>query len=182
LNESTWSRTSACLAGAAVLLLTAGCAVTPKLYVDTADEPLECATFAWLETPDRPMSIAEQRLRSEVMHTLAAKGYAEDEAAPDCLVHGAIFTGARPRSPVSVGLGAGRWGGSFGGSVGVSLPVGGGARTVGNLAIDVIDVARNAEVWRGTLEAAFATPEPGSDEIAGAVRQVLEAFPRAGAG
>lgn len=164
------------------MLLAAGCAVTPKLYVDTAEEPLECATFAWLETPEQPASLAEQRVRSEVMNTLAAKGYTEDEATPDCYVHGAIFTGARPRSPVSVGLGAGRWGGNVGGSVGVSMPVGGGAKTFGSLAIDVIDAARNAEVWRGTLEAAFATPEPGSDEIAGAVRQVLEAFPRAGAG
>lgn len=177
--DSRWLR-RACFAGAATVVFTAGCATTPRLHVDMADEPLECTTFAWLEATDRPASLAEQRVRTEVMRTLAARGYLEVTADPDCLVSGVIYTGTRPRSPVSVGLGAGRWGGSFGGSVGVSLPVGGGSRAVGNLAIDVIDVDRNAEVWRGTLESAFATPDPTADEIAGAVIKVLEAFPRRG--
>lgn len=159
-------------------LLLAGCAAAPKLYVDRADEPVACGSFAWLETPERPMSIAEQRLRTEVMRVLQAKGYAEDEAAPDCRVSGVIYTGtSRPGSPVSVGLGAGRWGGSFGGSVGVSMPVGGSRRAGGNLAIDVIDVERNAEVWRGTLENAFRTPEPTPDEVGEAVRRILEEYP-----
>lgn len=165
-------------AGTLGALLLVGCAAAPKLYVDRADEPVACGSFAWLETPERPMSIAEQRVRTEVMRTLRAKGYAEDEAAPDCRVSGVIYTGSsRPRSPVSVGLGAGRWGGSFGGSVGVSMPVGGGGRAGGNLAIDVIDVELNAEVWRGTLENAFRTPEPGPDQIVAAVRRILEEFP-----
>lgn len=179
MNHSLWRR-RAWLVGAASILLTAGCATTPKLYVDTADEPLECTTFAWLEHADRAASIAEQRIRVEVMQALATRGYLEVTSDPDCLVSAVIYTGARPRSPVSVGLGAGRWGGSFGGSVGISMPVGGGAKKVGNLAIDVIDVARNAEVWRGTLEPAFASPEPTSDEIAAAVVKVMEAFPRRG--
>jgi hypothetical protein len=171
------SRPLAGLALAALLLVAAGCATAPKVYVDTVDEALECRSFGWLETPERPASIAEQRVRTEVMRTVAAKGYVVDDESPDCLVSGLIFTGARPSSPVSVGVGAGRWGGSFGTSVGVSMPVGGRARTVGNLAIDVIDVAKNAEVWRGTLEGAFRTPEPTSDEVGGAVRKVLEEFP-----
>jgi len=171
----------ACLAGAASMTLAAGCATTPKLYVDAADEPIECTTFAWLEHPDRPAPIAEQRLRTEVLRTLETRGYLEVTSDPDCLVSGVIYSGTKPGSPVNVGVGAGRWGGSFGGSVGVSLPVGGGSKKVGNLTIDVIDVARNAQVWRGTLESAFATAEPTSDDIAGAVVQVLEAFPRRGA-
>ncbi|MEI2421417.1 DUF4136 domain-containing protein, partial [Arthrospira platensis SPKY2] len=63
--------------------------------------------------------------------------------------------------------------------VGVSLPVGGGSRVVSNLAIDVIDRERNAEVWRGTLQSAFQTQDPGSAEMAQAVRTILAAFPRA---
>lgn len=177
MTEFQWLR-GTCLAGAASILLAAGCATTPKLYVDTADEPLACTTFAWLEHSDQPASLAEQRLRAEVMQSLSSRGYLEVTADPDCLVSGVIYTGTRPRSPVSVGLGAGRWGGNFGGSVGVSLPIGGGSRTVGNLAIDVIDVSENAEVWRGTLEAAFTTRDPNAEDIAGAVAKVLEAFPR----
>jgi len=170
---------SAVLTGLALVSLgiLAGCAAPQRLYIDSADEPPRCTSFGWMKAGDRPTSIAEQRLRSDIMQALVAKGYAEDEDSPDCLVSGTIFTGSRPASPASVGVGAGSWGGSFGGSVGVSLPVGGGARTVGNLAIDVIDVELNAEVWRGMLEGAFSSPDPGSEEVGAAVRTVLEKFP-----
>lgn len=164
-----------------LLLAAAGCATAPELYVDTSDEPLECNRVGWRET-GRAASIAEQRVRAEVMQTLVAKGYAEDSESPDCQVSGVIYTGARSRSPVSVGVGAGSWGGNVGGSVGVSMPVGGGARTVGHLALDVIDVGRNAEVWRGTLENAFRKPDPTAEEVGAAVRQILEAFPDRPAG
>jgi len=167
-------------AGAALAI--AACATAPKRYVDAMDEQLGCASIAWLESSDRPASIPEQRIRTEVLATLEAMGYVIDEEAPDCLVHGLVFTGARPGSPVSVGLGAGRWGGNFGGSVGVSMPMGGGTRTVSNLAIDVINVERNAEVWRGTLESAFSRSDPSPDEVAAAVRHLLETFPLPGAG
>ena len=165
-----------CLVLAAAAILS-GCAAPTRLYVDTADEPLRCTRFGWIQAGGGPTSIVEQRIRSEVMQALTAKGYAEDEESPDCLVTGKIFTGSRPASPASVGVGAGSWGGSFGGSVGVSLPIGGGARSVGNLAIDVIDVELNAEVWRGTLEGAFSEPDPTSDQVGAAVRLVLEQFP-----
>lgn len=163
------------LAACAVLL--AACASSPKLYVDRADEPIRCQSVAWLEVPERPMSIADQRVRAETLRVLQEKGYAEQVDGADCLVSGVIYTGARPSSPVSVGLGAGRWGGRFGGSVGVSMPVGGSSRTVGNLAIDVIDSQLNAEVWRGTLEAAFRTPDPDSEQVGEAVRTILAGFP-----
>jgi hypothetical protein len=163
------------------MLLLAGCATAPRLFVDQGDEPVVCGSFAWLET-DQPASIAEQRVRAEAMRALAAKGYVEDSESPDCLVSGVIYTGARPAPPASVGVGAGRWGGSFGTSIGVSVPVGGGTRIIGNLAIDVIDTERNAQLWRGTLEGAFRTPEPTSDEVGAAVRRVLESFPARGAG
>nr|WP_276611231.1 DUF4136 domain-containing protein [Thioalkalivibrio sp. XN8] len=117
-----------------------------------------------------------QRLRAEVLEGLQARGYTIDPAQPDCLVHGVVFTGVRPGSPVSVGIGAGSWGGNVGGSVGVSLPLG-GSRTTGNLAIDIIDVAANAEIWRGTLESAFPTPEPDTAQLAAAVQQVLASVP-----
>jgi hypothetical protein len=178
--NSSIVRRGSWLVGLLAVAFAAGCATAPRPHVDTGDLPVACGTFGWLED-DRAATIAEQRLRNEVTQVLQDKGYRKVDASPDCLVSAGIFTGVRPRSPVSVGLGAGRWGGSVGGSVGVSMPVGGGARTIGNLAIDVIDVARNAEVWRGTLEGAFRTAEPASDEVAAAVRQLLEEFPRRGA-
>lgn len=170
------SRKRALLA-AAIAALVAGCAASPKLSVDSAGQPITCQTVAWLETQGRPASIIEQRIRADAMQTLASLGYTEDAENPDCLVSGTVFVGSRPGAPASVGLGMGRWGGSSSSSVGVSMPVGGGTRTVGNLAIDVIDVERNAEIWRGTLENAFPTSDPSLDEIGFAVRRVLSSFP-----
>jgi hypothetical protein len=170
-----------CALAVTVALSVAASAAAPRTYVDTADEPFACSRFGWLDH-ERPTSIAEQRVRAEAMRALEAKGYAVESESPDCLISGVIFTGARPASPVSLGVGAGRWGGRSGGSVGVSVPVGGGARTVGNLAIDVVDVERNAEVWRGTLEGAFRTPDPTSDQVGDAVQRLLEKFPSRRAG
>jgi hypothetical protein len=166
-------------AAATTALLVAGCAAAPKAIVDTADEPWACETFAWLEA-ERAVSIAEQRVRNEVAARLEEKGYRKVDASADCLVAAEIFTGTRSQSPVSVGLGAGRWGGSVGGSVGVSMPVG-GPRTIGNLAIDVVDASRKAEVWRGTLEGAFRKADPGAEEITAAVALLMEQFPARGA-
>jgi hypothetical protein len=161
--------------GAAVL---GGCAATPQLSVDSLDQPWPCSSVAWLdESGQPPASLLQQRLQSEVLSGLQARGYRVDEAAPDCLVHGLVYTGTRPGSPVSVGIGAGSWGSSVGGSVGVSIPLGGGSRKTGNLAIDVIDVKENAQVWRGTLENAFPTPEPDAVQLSGAVQQVLASLP-----
>lgn len=182
MSPTPWSRPrrgrlqlSLTVLGAAALL--AGCATSPSLSVDTLDEPWRCARIAWMDVADRPASIAEQRVRDQVMQALEARGYAVDEATPDCLVSGLIYTGARPGSPVSVGLGAGRWGGSFGGSIGISLPLGGGPRSYGNLAVDFIDLELNAQVWRGTLEAAFPTPEPDEAQVAAAVQSILASLP-----
>lgn len=164
------------LALAAAVL--AGCAATPQLSVDSLDQPWPCRSVAWLGEPGQvPASLAEQRLRGFVLDGLRARGYVIDEAQPDCLVHALVFTGVRPGSPVSVGVGAGSWGGNVGGSVGVSVPLGGGSRRTGNVAIDVIDAAANAQVWRGTLENAFATPEPDAMQLSGAVQQVLASLP-----
>jgi hypothetical protein len=167
------------LAIAAAALVAAGCATPPKAIVDSADEPWACGTFGWLD-PDRTASILEQRIRNEVAAGLEAKGYRKVDASPDCLVAAGMVSGVRSRSPVSVGVGAGSWGGNVGGSVGVSMPVG-GARENRNLAIDVVDAARRAEVWRGTLEGAFREPDPGAEEIAAAVALLLEQFPARGA-
>jgi hypothetical protein len=167
------------LALATATLMAAGCATAPRAIVDSADEPWACGTFGWLD-PDRTVSILEQRIRNEVAASLEAKGYRQVDASPDCLVSAGMVSGVRSRSPVSVGVGAGSWGGNVGGSVGVSMPVG-GARENRSLAIDVVDAARKAEVWRGTLEGAFREPDPGAEEIAAAVALLLEQFPARGA-
>lgn len=179
--RATLRRGTITVVGTVAVLIASACATTPKAYIDMADESPDCERFAWLEVAERPATLDEQRLRAEVMGVLQAKGYAVEATDPDCRVSGVIFSGDRPGSPVSVGLGAGRWGGSFGGSVGISLPLG-GKKVVGNLAIDVIDVERNAQVWRGTLEDAFRDPDPEAGVLRAAVEQLMEDFPRRGGG
>ena len=174
-SRSRWGRLAGLALGAVLL---SGCAATPQLTVDSLEQAWPCRSVAWLdESGQPPASLVEQRLRADVLAGLQARGYTVDEAQPDCLVHGLVYTGVRPGSPVSVGIGAGSWGSRVGGSVGVSIPVGGGTRKTGNVAIDVIDVAANAQVWRGTLENAFPTPEPDAAQLSGAVKQVLASLP-----
>ncbi len=75
-------------------------------------------------------------------------------------------------------MGAGGGSRGVGGGIGVSIPVGQKKdQRVGEFTLDVIDVASNAQIWSGALEAAFAAEELTQEEAEGAVRKVLDAFP-----
>lgn len=164
---------------AAGFLLLAACASGPNLVVDTSDEPFECSSLAWFASSDKPVTIIEQRLHSEVMKQLLERGYTEVSEDADCLVAGALFPGTGSGSAASVGIGAGSWGGSIGTSIGVSLPVDLGDRNVSHLSIAVIEREDNREVWHGTLQSAFKTSDPAAADLAQAVRTVLASFPQA---
>lgn len=158
-------------------LVLAGCASAPRLYVEEAAEPPACSQFGWFMPGDQPETFVDQRMRTEVMGTLAAKGYAVAGEDPDCLVAYRLVTETRSRSGPSVGLGMGGGSGRVGGGVGVSLPMGESSSASGRLSLDVIDAARNAQVWSGTLDKATRSAEPTVEEIRAAVQQILAAFP-----
>ena len=80
---------------------------------------------------------------------------------------------SKPR--VGVGMGGGS--GGVGGGVGVSLPIGKQKGERGTFTIDVIDSAKNAQVWSGSIDSAFQKAEISEDEARSVVEKVLAKFP-----
>lgn len=163
--------------GAAVL---AGCAMTQPspVRVDVAETGLpNCKTFQWLPTPQQPASFTEQRVKSEVMAKLKDKGYTEATDKADCRITYVLEVHERPKNKPSVGVGAGGGSGGIGGGIGISLPIGKKNEQAGTFAIDVVDAAKNAQVWSGSLDASFAKAELTEDEAREVVAKVLERFP-----
>lgn len=157
-----------------------GCATTQSspVRVDVAEGGLpSCKTFDWLPTPQQPASFTEQRVKSEVMAKLKDKGYTEATEKPDCRITYVLEVHERPRNKPSVGVGAGGGSGGLGGGIGISLPIGKKNEQAGTFTIDVVDAAKNAQVWSGSLDASFAKAELTEDEAREVVAKVLERFP-----
>ncbi len=167
---------------ASALALLAGCAATsPSVRVDKADVDLsKCRTFDWLPASKDAASLTEQRVRKAVMQALEEKGYAQASDKPDCRITYVLETQERPKQKPSIGVGGG--GGSYGvgGGVGVSIPIGEKDKHVGEFSLDVIDVASNAQIWQGALDAAFQAAEPTEEEAQDLVEKVLAEFPDRG--
>lgn len=174
----TSTSTCALIAGATLL---AGCASmqpSSPVRVDMAETGLpKCQSFSWSPTAQQPASLTEQRMQREIMAKLAQKGYSESKDKADCRVTYVLEVHEVPRSKPRVGVGAGGGSGGIGGGVGVTLPIGKRMGQEGTFTIDVIDAAKNAQVWSGSLDASFAKPELNEDEIREVVAEVLERFP-----
>jgi hypothetical protein len=171
---------SMCVLFAGATLL-AGCTTMQSrsdVRVDMAETGLpNCKAFAWNPTPQQPASITEQRMQREIMARLKEKGYSESKDKADCRITYVLEVHEVPRSKPSVGVGAGGGSGGIGGGIGVSLPIGKRNQQSGTFAIDVIDAAKNAQVWSGSLDASFAKAELNDDEVREVVGKVMERFP-----
>jgi Domain of unknown function (DUF4136) len=179
------------------------CASPPKVRVDK-DAAVNFAaykTFAWLSIPSAPPketpkpiagkeevkapasdpqanSIMETRVRAAVVSSLQAKGYSPSETNPDFKVSYTLNVYERPKeSGMRIGLGAGGGTGRVGGGVGLSIPIGKRTNTVGTMTIDIIDTARNAQVWTGTYEDLVATENVDDAAVANLVNTILNRFP-----
>lgn len=162
----------------AALALAACAATPPDVRVDSAGTDLsKCQSFAWLPASEDAASFTEQRVRSAVMQQLEEKGYNVSSDAPDCKITYLLATRERPRQRPSVGVGAGGGSRGVGGGIGVNIPIGQRDRHVGEFTLDVVDVASNSQIWRGSIDATFAEAEPTQDELHGAVQTVLQEFP-----
>jgi hypothetical protein len=174
----TFVTLSALFAGATLL---AGCGSMQSrsdVRVDMAETGLpNCKAFAWNPTPQQPASFTEQRMQREIMAKLKEKGYSESKDKADCRVTYVLEIHEVPRSKPSVGVGAGGGSGGIGGGIGVSLPIGKRNQQAGTFTIDVIDAAKNAQVWSGSLDAGFSKAELNDDETREVVAKVLERFP-----
>jgi hypothetical protein len=172
-------RTAPALILGATLL--AGCTATApsKVRVDMAETGLpNCQTFAWLPTPQQPASFTEQRVKGEVMSKLKEKGYSEATEKGDCKVTYALDVHERPANKPGVGVGVGGGGGGVGGGIGITLPIGKRNEQAGTFTIDIVDTAKNAQVWSGSLDATFLkAAELNEDEAREIVAKVLEKYP-----
>ena len=158
--------------------LTACAAAPSTVRVDKADADLsKCRTFDWLSTSQDAASLTEQRVRAAALQQLERKGYVLTTEKPDCRVTYILTTHERAAQKPRVGVGAGGGPGGVSGGIGISLPIGQQSQTSAEFTLDVIDVASNAQVWRGSIDAAFDQAEPSADEAAKVVEKVLAEFP-----
>lgn len=164
-------------------MLTAGCATqTSTVRVDAAEGGLpQCRTFAWNPGSGDAASFTDQRVRTAVMQTLQAKGYSESADKPDCRIAYNLSTREVPKAKPGVGVGVGGGSGGVGGGIGITLPIGKRKGQSGTFTLDVIDNAKNAQVWSGSIDADFDSAELSDAETKAVVEKVLAKFPnRAG--
>jgi hypothetical protein len=158
----------------------AACATSSSpVRVDQAESgPPACHGFQWSSPSQDAASFTEQRVRDAALATLEKKGYAIAENA-DCRISYVFSASERAKPKPSVGVGAGGGSHGVGGGIGVSIPIGDRDKYAGTFTIDVIDTAKNAQVWSGSLDASFAGPEMTDEEAKRVVEAVLAKFPDA---
>ena len=171
------------------LTLFAACSSSPKVRVDQ-DSHVNFSnykTFAWIEAKPSDAgaavgaTLASQRARTSITAALQAKGYTLDEAHPDVRVSYALNVYERPKqSGMSIGLGAGGGSGNVGGGVGVSLPVGKRKETVAAMTVNVIDAARNEQVWVGSHEVILPRNNATDADVTTLVDAITAKYPAGG--
>lgn len=168
----------------AALVLTAvaatGCATqSSKVRVNSVEGPLpNCQSFAWNTPSGGTASLTDQRVRNQVMQTLQTKGYTESADKADCRIAYHFATSeAPPTSKPRVGVGMGGGSRGIGGGIGVSLPIGKSKKQSGTFTLDVIDAAKNAQVWSGSIDASFSSAELSDDDAKAMVEKVLREYP-----
>ena len=164
-----------------VALAMAACATNnSKVRVDQDNSAnlAQCRTFGW-HPSDRQgaSSLNEQRVRDAVMQTLKSKGYSEAAENPDCRVSYSLETRELPKSGPSVGVGGGGGSGGVGGGIGISLPLGRKHKFASTVTLDVIDAARNAQIWTASLDQALSGRELSQEEAQRAVQEILSKYP-----
>lgn len=158
----------------------AGCAAAPStVRVDRSEsvDVAKCQTFDWQPASQEAASLTEQRVRAAVMRQLEAKGYKQASEKPDCRITYVLAVQERPRQKPRVGVGAGGGSGGVSGGIGVSLPIGQRNTHGGAFTLDVIDVAANAQIWSGAVDATFAAAELSEAEAEAVVARVLSELP-----
>jgi hypothetical protein len=166
---------------AGFMALLAACA-TPetRVRVQQAEEGLpNCNSFAWHAAPGDVVSLTDQRVRAAVTAQLEAKGYAVAEHA-DCRIAYMLTTREIPKAKPGVGVGVGGGSRGVGGGIGISLPVGGRSGHAATFTLDVIDAAKNAQVWSGSIEVELDGAEPTDEEARKLAERVLSVYPDAG--
>lgn len=175
-------RLCSCIATSAlVLTVLAGCAApSPRVRVDQAEGGLPaCRTFGWQAISGDAASLGDQRVKAAVMAELEKKGFEQAAENPDCRIAYHMTTRELPKAKPSVGVGVGGGSRGVGGGIGVSLPIGRRAGFTGTFTLDVIDAAKNAQVWSGAMDVELAQAELSDEEARQLAEEVLSAYPDA---
>jgi hypothetical protein len=161
----------------------AGCVSSgSRVRVDQVEGELpKCRTFAWHAIEGDVTSLTDQRVRTAVMNQLEAKGYQESPDKPDCRIAYHLTTREIPRARPGVGVGVGGGSRGVGGGIGISLPIGQRAGFTGTFTLDVIDAAKNTQVWTGSIDADLREADISDSEAQQLAEQVLGEFPNAAA-
>jgi hypothetical protein len=171
----------ACLIAVALL---AGCTTPPPQPQSMRDPAADFAafrTFGWVPGPgvtgDAPLQLLDKNIRAAIAAEMKRKGYTESQDNPDLRISYETAKADKVESsPVRIGVGVGGWGGNVGGSVGVSSS---SVRnfTEGKLVIHAIEVAKNAEVWQGSIEGRLTKGSVEPAAIQHAVSTAMHDFP-----
>ena len=162
------------------LLLLSGCATqSSAVRVDkAADSDLsQCHSFDWHAGSSDAASLTDQRVRAAALKELENKGYTLSPDKPDCRVAYVLSTQDRPKPKPSVGVGVGGGSGGARGGIGVSLPIGSHKQQVGTFTIDIVDVAKNAQIWSGSVEVGIEAQQISDEEADAAVHTILKKYP-----
>lgn len=154
------------------------CATNDPVRVDQAEAGVgQCKTFEWLAQANASTSLSEQRIRDVALAELGRKGYSVSTDKPDCRITYALNSHEIPKERPRVGAGVGGGSGGLGGGIGVSIPIGKRDSHAGTLTIDIVEVAKNSQIWSGSLDASFAGAELNEEEAADLVKAILDRFP-----
>jgi Domain of unknown function (DUF4136) len=172
-----------------LLALLSACASSSKVHVDQ-DSHVSFAnyrSYAWTEPAPATgesapaLTLDAQRVRASVGAALQAKGYVPDQAHPDVRISYVLNVYERPKqSGMSIGLGAGGATGNVGGGVGVSLPLGKRVETVASLTVNVVDAARNEQVWVGASEVVLKGKDATDADVQKLSDEILAKYPASG--
>jgi hypothetical protein len=161
------------------MLVLSGCATqSSAVRVDkAADTDPACGTFDWRPASADAASLTDQRVRAAALKKLEEKGYTLSTEKPDCQIAYVLSTQdlAKPKPRVGVGVGGGS-GGARGG-IGVSVPIGSHKQQIGTFTLDVVDVAKNAQVWSGSMDVDLQEQQISDEEADQAVSVILGKFP-----
>lgn len=128
-------------------------------------------SFSWMEPgadSARVNQLVENRIKNAVIEQMRALGYTEDTANPDVFV--TYLASVEAKVDVSTTT-YGYWRGSAVGDVDVYN------YNEGTLLLDIIDVAKNQLVWRGTGTGVIGSDAGSQDKINKAVQQILSRYP-----
>jgi hypothetical protein len=163
----------------AALAILSGCATqSSAVRVDKGDADLaKCRTFDWHPASADAASFSEQRVRTAALKQLESKGYTLSTDKPDCRITYLLPTQDRQKPKPTVGVGVGGGSGGVRGGIGVGVPLGRHKEQIGTLTLDIVDVAKNAQIWSGSVDVGLHGQEISEEEANEAVGLILAEFP-----